>query len=329
MKTALITGITGQDGSYLAEFLLSMGYIVHGIIRRASTLNTGRIDHILDKIQLHYGDLSDASCVDKLINEIQPDEVYNLGAQSHVQVSFETPLYTSDIVALGTLRLLEAIRNFSPKTKFYQASSSEMFGKNKEVPQSEITPFHPASPYGCAKVFAYWITKSYRESYGLFTYNGILFNHESPRRGEHFVTRKITRFIGKYIKGKESKLWLGNLNAKRDWGYALDYVEAMWNMLRGYPDDYIISTGETHSVKEFVEEAFRVVGKEVIWKGEGIGEKGYINGDCVIEIAEKYFRKNEVEILLGDSSKAQKLLKKKKKTSFKELVKLMVKADCD
>lgn len=324
---ALITGITGQDGSYLAELLLSKGYEVHGIIRRASTLNTGRIDHILDKIQLHYGDLSDASLIDKLINILQPDEVYNLGAQSHVQVSFEIPLYTSDVVGLGTLRLLEAIKNFSPHTKFYQASSSEMFGKNTDIPQSETTIFHPASPYGCAKLYAYWITKNYRESYHLFTCNGILFNHESPRRGEHFVTRKITKFIGRFLKGEEKKLYLGNMNAKRDWGFAGDYVEAMWLMLQGSPDDYVISTGETHSVREFVEEAFKVIGKEIVWKGEDLDEKGYINGECVVEISEKYFRKNEVDILLGNSNKAKKLLGWNPKTSFKELVKLMVNSD--
>lgn len=324
---ALITGITGQDGSYLAELLLSKGYEVHGIIRRASTLNTGRIDHILDKIQLHYGDLSDASLIDKLINTLQPDEVYNLGAQSHVQVSFEIPLYTSDVVGLGTLRLLEAIRNFSPHTKFYQASSSEMFGKNTDIPQSETTIFHPASPYGCAKLYAYWITRNYRESYHLFTCNGILFNHESPRRGEHFVTRKITKFIGRFLKGEEKKLYLGNMNAKRDWGFSGDYVEAMWLMLQGSPDDYVISTGETHSVREFIEEAFKVIGKEIIWKGEGLDEKGYIDGECVVEISEKYFRKNEVDILLGNSNKAKKLLGWNPKTSFKELVKLMVNSD--
>ena len=324
---ALITGITGQDGSYLAELLLSKGYEVHGIIRRASTLNTGRIDHILDKIQLHYGDLSDASLIDKLINTLQPDEVYNLGAQSHVQVSFEIPLYTSDVVGLGTLRLLEAIKNFSPQTKFYQASSSEMFGKNTDIPQSETTIFHPASPYGCAKLYAYWITRNYRESYHLFTCNGILFNHESPRRGEHFVTRKITKFIGRFLKGEEKKLYLGNMNAKRDWGFSGDYVEAMWLMLQGSPDDYVISTGETHSVREFIEEAFKVIGKEIVWKGEGLDEKGYINGECVVEISEKYFRKNEVDILLGNSNKAKKLLGWNPKTSFKELVKLMVNSD--
>lgn len=326
MKT-LISGITGQDGSYLAELLLDKGYEVHGIIRRASTLNTGRIDHLLDRVKLHYGDLSDASCIDTLVNSLQPDEIYNLGAQSHVQVSFEIPEYTSDVVALGTLRLLEAIKNFSPHTKFYQASSSEMFGKNTEVPQSEKTVFHPASPYGCAKLYAYWITRNYRESYNLFTCNGILFNHESPRRGEHFVTRKITKAIGRIIKGTQDKLYLGNINAKRDWGYAKDYVEAMWLMLQGQPDDYVISTGETHSVREFVEIAFKEMGMEITWKGEGLEEKGYFKDRCLIEIDPKYFRKNEVEILLGDSSKAQKLLHWKPKTSFRELVKLMIQAD--
>ncbi len=242
-------------------------------------------------------------------------------------MSFEIPEYTSDVVALGTLRLLEAIKNFSPHTKFYQASSSEMFGKNTEVPQSEKTVFHPASPYGCAKLYAYWITRNYRESYNLFTCNGILFNHESPRRGEHFVTRKITKAIGRIIKGTQDKLYLGNINAKRDWGYAKDYVEAMWLMLQGQPDDYVISTGETHSVREFVEIAFKEMGMEITWKGEGLEEKGYFKDRCLIEIDPKYFRKNEVEILLGDSSKAQKLLHWKPKTSFRELVKLMIQAD--
>jgi GDPmannose 4,6-dehydratase len=321
-KRALITGITGQDGSYLAELLLGKGYEVHGIIRRASTFNTGRLDTIYEdphasrtRLFLHHGDLSDASALVRLMIKIQPDEVYNLAAQSHVRVSFDNPEYTTDITATGALRLLEAIRETGVKPRFYQASSSEMYGMVVETPQTEQTPFYPRSPYGCAKVYAYWITVNYRESYGLHTNNGILFNHESPRRGETFVTRKITRAVAHIQAGLQEKLYLGNLEAKRDWGYAKEYVEAMWLMLQQeQPDDYVIATGETHSVKEFLEVAFDHAGLD--WKQH-------------VEIDPRYYRPAEVDLLIGDSSKARKKLGWEPKTKFVELTRLMVDADIE
>ena len=347
-KVALITGITGQDGSYLTEFLLSKGYEVHGIIRRASTFNTGRIDHIfVDKhdpnarIFLHYGDLSDAGQLTNLIYNIQPDEVYHLGAQSHVRVSFDMPEYTGDITALGTTRLLEAIRRSGIKTKFYQASSSEMFGATPP-PQNEKSPFYPRSPYAAAKVYAYWMTVNYREGYNLFACNGILFNHESPRRGETFVTRKITRAIANILSGKQRKLYLGNLESKRDWGFAPEYAICQWLMLQqDKPDDYVIGTGESYSVKEFVELAFKYAGIEIEWKGNGADEKGIVRsldskvtpnlnvGDAVIIIDPRYFRPTEVNFLLADISKAKRELGWKPKITFKELVKIMVDADME
>ena len=313
MKKALITGITGQDGSYLAELLLEKSYEVHGIMRRNSTFTTGRIEHIFDQIQLHYGDLADSSSLQHIISKVQPDEVYNLAAQSHVKVSFDVPEYTADVTGTGTLRLLEAIRTAAPQAKFYQASSSEMFGKVLEVPQTEKTPFYPRSPYGAAKVYSYWITKNYRESYDMFACNGILFNHESPRRGETFVTRKITRAVAAIKAGKQDKLILGNLDAKRDWGFAGDYVEAMWLMLQAdKPDDYVVATNETHSVKEFCQIAFRHVG---------------LDWEQYVEVSEKYFRPAEVDLLIGDPAHAKKQLKWEPKVSFEELVKMMVDAD--
>tara|TARA_Y100000310_G_C20673753_1_gene811701 strand:- start:1816 stop:2874 length:1059 start_codon:yes stop_codon:yes gene_type:complete len=336
-KRALITGITGQDGSYLAEFLLSKGYEVHGIIRRSSSFNTNRIDHIFrdphenPKMKLHYGDLADSSSVNDLIRKIMPDEVYNLGAQSHVRVSFDIPEYTSDITALGTLRLLEAIRKFCPKAKFYEAASSEMFGKVVETPQTERTPFYPRSPYGISKLYSYWITKNYRESYGIFACNGILFNHESPRRGETFVTRKITRGLTKIKEGVQDTLFLGNLDAKRDWGHARDYVEAMWLMLQQpVADDFVISTGETHSVREFIEETLKELGIEAESNGKQGTEEEYIrkdNGKTIIKIDTRYFRPSEVDLLLGDSSKARNILNWEPKIKFKELVKEMIEED--
>ena len=337
MKKALITGITGQDGSYLAELLLEKGYEVHGIIRRASTFNTSRIDHLYTdphingvKLFLHYGDLSDGSNINRLLQKIKPDEIYHLGAQSHVRVSFDIPEYTGDVSGLGTLRILDAIRETGIKTKFYQASSSEMFGKALEIPLKETTPFYPRSPYGVAKVYAYWITKNYREAYGLFACNGILFNHESPRRGETFVTRKITRGLARIKLDKEKKLYLGNLDAKRDWGYAKDFVEGMWLMLQqDKPDDYLLATNETHTVREFAEETAKHFGFDLVWKGKGINEKGLDKktGKTIIEIDPKYFRPAEVDILLGDYSKAKKQLGWEPKVRFNELVKIMAKAD--
>lgn len=336
MKKALITGITGQDGSYLAELLLQKGYEVHGIIRRASTFNTKRIDHIYKdphiskSLFLHYGDLSDGSNLEKILKKVSPDEIYNLAAQSHVRVSFDMPVYTGDIDALGTTRLLEAIREVGIKPKFYQASSSEIFGKVQEVPQTEKTPFYPRSPYGVAKLYAYWITVNYRESYNVFACNGILFNHESPRRGETFVTRKITRGLARIKLGLDEKLYLGNLDAKRDWGYAKDYVESMWLMLQQpKPGDYVIATGENHSVREFAEIAAKNFGMDLVWKGEGAGELGVdMNTDkTVIEIDHRYFRPAEVDVLLGDATKAKKQLGWKPSTSFAELVKIMSDSD--
>jgi GDPmannose 4,6-dehydratase len=319
-KRALITGITGQDGSYLAELLLSKGYEVHGVIRRASTFNTGRLDHIYadphlksSQLRLHYGDLSDASALARLLAKIEPAEIYNLAAQSHVRVSFDCPEYTTDITATGAVRLLEAIRETGIKPRFYQASSSEMYGKVREVPQTELTPFYPRSPYACAKAYAFWVTVNYRESYGLHASNGILFNHESPRRGETFVTRKITRAVAHIVAGLQDKLYLGNLDAKRDWGYAKEYVEAMWLMLqREEPDDYVIATNETHSVREFLETAFGHVGLD--WKK-------------YVEMDPRYLRPTEVDLLIGDYSKARKNLEWTPKTRFEDLVKLMVDAD--
>lgn len=345
-KKALITGITGQDGSYLAEFLLSKDYEVHGLIRRASTFNTQRIDHIYvdphtpgARLFLHYGDLSDSGQLIDLVYNIQPDEIYHLGAQSHVKVSFDMPEYTGDITALGTTRLLEAIRRSGIKTKFYQASSSEMFGASPP-PQNERTPFYPRSPYAVAKVYAYWMTVNYREAYKLFACNGILFNHESPRRGETFVTRKITRALARILAGKQDKLYLGNLEAKRDWGFAPEYVEMMWLMLQqDEPDDYVVGTGESHSVREFLEKAFSYAGIEIEWRGEGIEEKGIIAsvdysihsnlkpGDIVIEIDPKYFRPTEVEHLQADITKAKQRLGWQPRTTFHELVKIMVDYD--
>lgn len=319
-KKALITGITGQDGSYLAELLLGKGYEVHGIIRRASTFNTGRLEPIYtdphcdrSKLFLHYGDLSDASALARLVGQVGPDEVYNLAAQSHVRVSFDSPEYTTDITATGAVRLLEAIRETGIRPRFYQASSSEMYGKVREVPQRETTPFHPRSPYGCAKVYAFWITVNYRESYGLHASNGILFNHESPRRGETFVTRKITRAVAHIQAGLQEKLYLGNLDAKRDWGFAKEYVEAMWLMLQQeQPDDYVIATGETHSVREFLEAAFAHAGLD--WQKH-------------VALDERYHRPAEVDLLIGDPSKAKRVLGWEPKVKFTDLVKLMVDAD--
>ena len=323
-KRALLTGITGQDGSYLSEFLLKQGYEVHGIIRRTSTFNTDRIDHIYEdphtetaRIFLHYGDLTDGTTLRRILEQIQPHEIYNLGAQSHVRVSFDSPEYTVDSVGMGTLRILEAIRDYQQRTsnqvRFYQAGSSEMFGLVQEVPQKETTPFYPRSPYACAKLYAHWQTINYRESYNLFACNGILFNHESPRRGETFVTRKITRALARIIAGHQKKLFMGNLDAKRDWGYAKDYVKAMWLMLQQeQPDDYVIATGETHSIKEFLDLAF-----------------GYVNLDWqnYVEFDERYLRPAEVELLIGDPSKAKQKLGWEPSVSFEQLVQLMVEAD--
>ena len=338
-KTALITGITGQDGAYLVEFLLNKGYIVHGIKRRSSSFNTERIDHLYKdphernvNFFLHYGDLTDSTNLIRIIQETQPDEIYNLAAQSHVQVSFETPEYTANADAIGTLRLLEAIRilGMEKKTKFYQASTSELYGKVREIPQKETTPFYPRSPYAAAKVYAYWVTVNYREAYDMFACNGILFNHESPIRGETFVTRKITMAAARIKKGMLDKLYLGNLDAKRDWGFAGDYVEVMWLMLQqDEPDDYVIATGKTHSVREFAELVFREVGIEIGWQGEGVDEVGVdrATGDVVIEIDPRYYRPTEVELLLGDPTKAKEKLGWEAKVGLRELVKMMVEAD--
>ena len=333
IKRALVTGITGQDGSYLAEFLLEKGYEVHGLIRRASTFNTSRIDHLYQdphvhgvKLFLHFGDLADSSNLNRLLSQIKPDEIYHLGAQSHVRVSFDIPEYTGDVTGLGTLRILDAMREVGlNKTKFYQASSSEMFGKAIEIPIKESTPFHPRSPYGVAKVYAYWITKNYRESYGMFASNGILFTHESERRGETFVTRKITIGLARIKLGKEEKLYLGNLDALRDWGYAKDYAKGMWLILQhNKPDDFILATNESHSVREFVEESARHLGMDIVWKGKGLKEKGIDKktGKTIIEIDSKYFRPAEVDILKGDYSKARKKLGWKPEVKFKKLVEM-------
>jgi GDPmannose 4,6-dehydratase len=325
MKKALITGITGQDGSYLAELLLEKGYEVHGIIRRASQINTQRIDHIYNQIKLHYGDLTDSTNLVRIIQQVQPDEIYNLGAQSHVKVSFELPEYTGQTDGLGTLRILEAVRllGMEGKTRIYQASTSELYGLVQEIPQKETTPFYPRSPYGVAKLYGYWIVKNYRESYGLHASSGILFNHESPRRGETFVTRKITRGLSRISTGQQDILYLGNLNAKRDWGHAKDFVEAMWLMLQqDEPDDYVIATGKQYSVREFVEVSAPYFGMEIGWDGEGLDEVGYDthSGNMVIAVNPKYFRPAEVETLLGDASKAREKLGWEPKISFNQLV---------
>lgn len=338
-KVALLTGVTGQDGAYLAELLLNKGYTVHGMHRRSSLSNTGRIDHLLQdphqkdsKFFMHYGDLTDSANVIKLIKDIEPDEIYNLGAQSHVQVSFEIPEYTANSDGIGALRILEAIRilGLEDKSKFYQASTSELFGKVREVPQKETTPFYPRSPYSIAKLYAYWIAINYREAYGMFACNGILFNHESPLRGETFVTRKITIAVSKIKKGLQDKLYLGNLNAKRDWGFAGDYVEAMWLMLQqDKPEDYVVATGETHSVREFTELAFREAGIDIKWEGEGISEIGRDadSGKVIVEVDPMFYRPTEVDLLIGDPSKARERLGWKTKVSFEELVRMMVKSD--
>jgi GDPmannose 4,6-dehydratase len=349
MKKALITGITGQDGAYLAELLLSKGYEVHGIKRRSSSFNTGRVDHLYKdpheadvRFTMHYGDLTDATNLIRIIQETRPDEIYNLAAQSHVKVSFETPEYTANSDALGTLRILEAIRilGLEQSVRFYQASTSEMFGKVRETPQTETTPFYPRSPYGAAKVYAYWITVNYREAYNMYACNGILFNHESPIRGETFVTRKVTRAVARMHLGLQACLYLGNLESRRDWGHARDYVEAMWRMLQqDVADDFVIATGEAHSVREFVEAAFAEIGTRLRWEGEGVAEQGIVDtietdsktalrpGDTVVRIDPGYFRPTEVDYLLGDPTKAHELLGWKPQVSFGELVRTMVQED--
>ena len=339
MRKALITGITGQDGSYLAELLLEKGYEVHGIIRRASTFNTQRIDHIYQdpheenvRLKLHYGDMTDSSNLSRLVEKINPDEIYNLAAQSHVGVSFDMPEYTTDVDAMGTLRLLDAIKESEVECKFYQASTSELYGEVQEIPQTEKTPFYPRSPYAAAKLYAYWIVKNYREAYDLFAVNGILFNHESPRRGKRFVTRKITRAVARITKGKQDKIYLGNMNAKRDWGYAKDYVKMMWMMLQHEtPKDFVIATGETHTVRDFVEAAFSHVDVDIEWQGEGVDEKGIDKdtGKVLVEVDPKYFRPTEVDLLIGDPSKAKKELGWEPEVKFKELVQLMVQSDLE
>ena len=338
-RVALITGVTGQDGAFLAEFLLDKGYEVHGVKRRSSLINTSRVDHLYQdphvsdgRFRLHYGDLTDSSNLIRLIQETQPTEIYNLAAQSHVAVSFETPEYTANSDAIGTLRLLEAIRilKLENECRFYQASTSELYGKVQETPQTERTPFYPRSPYAAAKLYGYWVTVNYREAYGMFASNGILFNHEGPTRGETFVTRKITRAVAAITHGKQDRLYLGNLDAKRDWGYARDYVEGMWMILQhDQPDDFVLATGETRSVREFVEAAFSVVGTEIAWKGKGADETG-INrktGDILVSIDPRYYRPTEVDLLLGDPTKARKVLGWKPRTSFEELVEMMVQSD--
>ena len=337
MKKALITGITGQDGSYLAEFLIKKGYKVHGIKRRSSLINTDRIDHLYQdpqetnpKLILHHGDLTDTTSLIRIVQEIQPDEIYNLAAQSHVAVSFEEPEYTANSDALGSLRILEAIRilKLEKKTKFYQASTSELYGKAQETPQTEKTPFYPRSPYGVAKLYSYWITVNYREAYGIFACNGILFNHESPVRGETFVTRKITKALARVKLGLQTNLYLGNLNAKRDWGHAKDYVEAQWMILQqDKPEDFVIATGEKYSVRDFVNLVAKNLNMKVEWKGNGLNEAGYLDGKEVIKISPRYFRPSEVDILQGDASKAKKKLKWTPKISFEQMVQEMTKND--
>jgi GDPmannose 4,6-dehydratase len=336
-KIALISGITGQDGSYLTELLLEKGYVVHGIIRRSSSFNTFRIDHLYNdrellnkRFFLHYGDLTDSSNLNRLVEKIRPDEIYNLGAQSHVQVSFEVPEYTAEVDGVGTLRFLDAIRETGVRTKFYQASTSELYGLARETPQTETTPFYPRSPYAAAKLYAYWVTVNYREAYHLFACNGILFNHESERRGKTFVTRKITVAVAKILNGLPETLLLGNMDAKRDWGYAPEFVDGMWRILQAAePEDYILATGETHTVREFVEEAFAVMGEEISWKGKGPDETGILKstGKTVVAIDPRYYRPTEVDRLQGNPSKAKEKLGWVPKVTFKELVKIMMKAD--
>lgn len=336
-KVALISGITGQDGSYLTELLLAKGYIVHGIIRRSSSFNTFRIDHIYNnkeylnkKFFLHYGDLTDSSNLNRLVEKIRPTEIYNLGAQSHVQVSFEVPEYTAEVDGIGTLRFLDAIKETGVTTRFYQASTSELYGKAREVPQTENTPFYPRSPYAAAKLYAYWIVVNYREAYNVFASNGILFNHESERRGKTFVTRKITVAASKIVLGQQEKLLLGNIDSKRDWGYAPEYVEGMWRILQASePDDFVLATNETHTIREFIEETFKVLGDEIHWRGHGLEEKGILksNGKEVVAIDPKYFRPTEVDLLIGDPAKAKSKLGWKPRVTFKELVRIMVESD--
>ena len=336
-KTALISGITGQDGSYLTELLLDKGYDVHGIIRRSSSFNTFRIDHIynnpdyLDKrFFLHYGDLTDSSNLNRLVEKIKPDEIYNLGAQSHVQVSFEVPEYTAEVDGIGTLRFLDAIKETGIPTRFYQASTSELYGKAREIPQTEKTPFNPTSPYAIAKLYAFWIVVNYREAYGVFASNGILFNHESERRGKTFVTRKITVGASMIMLGQQDKLLLGNLNAQRDWGYSPEYVEGMWRILQtDKPDDFLLATNEAHTIREFIEETFRVLGDEIMWEGEGVDEVGILksSGKMVIAIDPRHFRPTEVDILIGNPAKAKEILGWEPKTTFRELIKIMANAD--
>ncbi|MBE6367113.1 MAG: GDP-mannose 4,6-dehydratase [Lentisphaerae bacterium] len=336
-KCALITGITGQDGSYLAELLLDKGYEVHGLVRRASSFNTKRIDHLYKdihendvKLFLHYGDLTDASNLNRLLEKIEPTEIYNLGAQSHVRVSFDVPEYTTEVDAMGTLKILDGIRETGLNTRFYQASTSELFGKVVETPQKETTPFYPRSPYACAKLYSYWITRNYREAYGLHASNGILFNHESPRRGETFVTRKITMAVARIVNGLQDCLYMGNMDAKRDWGYAPDYVRMMYLILQqDTPDDYVAATGETHTVREFIEKAFAAAGVTVEWSGSGVDEVGIdkATGKVIVRIDPRYFRPAEVDLLLGDATKARTILKWEPSVTFEKLVTLMVEAD--
>jgi GDPmannose 4,6-dehydratase len=338
-KTALITGVTGQDGALLAELLLAKGYMVHGVKRRSSSFNTARVDHLYHdpheqgvRLFMHYGDMTDATNLIRIVQEVRPTEIYNLAAQSHVQVSFETPEYTANADALGTLRLLEAIRilGLRDRVRFYQASTSELYGKVQEVPQRETTPFYPRSPYGAAKLYAYWITVNYREAYGFYACNGILFNHEGPTRGETFVTRKITRAVAAIRLGRQSRLYIGNLDAKRDWGHARDYVDGMWRMLQQpQPEDFVLATGEAHSVREFVERAFAHVGRQIEWQGKAIDEKGLDirTGEVLVEVDRRYFRPTEVDLLLGDPTKAREKLGWRHRTSFEELVTEMVEAD--
>ena len=338
-KIALVSGITGQDGSYLTELLLNKGYVVHGIIRRSSSFNTFRIDHIYNNAGylnksffLHYGDLTDSSNLNRLVERIQPTEIYNLGAQSHVQVSFEVPEYTAEVDGVGTLRFLDAIKETGIKTRFYQASTSELYGKVQEIPQTEKTPFYPRSPYAAAKLYAYWVVVNYREAYNVYASNGILFNHESERRGKTFVTRKITVAASKIVLGQQDKLLLGNLDSKRDWGYAPEYVEGMWRILQAdEPDDFVLATNETHSIREFVEETFRVLDEEIVWKGHGIEEKGILksSGREVVGIDTRYFRPTEVDILIGNPEKAKEKLGWQPKTTFRDLVRIMVNSDFD
>jgi GDPmannose 4,6-dehydratase len=340
-RVALITGVTGQDGAYLAEFLLNKGYVVHGLKRRSSSFNTGRVDHLYQdpheqdlRFAMHYGDMTDATNLIRIVQETQPDEIYNLAAQSHVQVSFETPEYTANADGLGTLRLLEAIRilDMERRVRFYQASTSELYGKVQQVPQSETTPFYPRSPYAAAKLYAYWIVVNYREAYGIHASNGILFNHEGPTRGETFVTRKITRAVAAIELGLQDRLFLGNLDAKRDWGHARDYVEGMWLITQqADPDDYILATGEARSVREFVDEAFAQVGKKIVWRGSGVDEKGLDarSGRILVEVDPRYFRPSEVDLLVGDSTKAREKLSWRHKVSFDALVAEMVQADLE